>query len=64
MSLKMYEQLRAEAGEDYQRYLIYAQKHSVIIERFGRYPHRNQALGRASTPEEVKFLNEPDSSFW
>ena len=38
-------------------------KHKAIIERFGRYPHRNAILGRASTPEEVAFLEEPGSSF-
>ena len=38
-------------------------KHKKIIDRFGRYPHRNAVLGRASTPEEQAFLNEPDSSF-
>jgi len=38
-------------------------KHKVIIERFGRYPHRNEMLGRTSTPEEVEFLQQPGSSF-
>ena len=38
-------------------------KHKVIIDRFGRYPHRNALLGRASTPEELQFLTEPGSSF-
>lgn len=38
-------------------------KHKVIIERFGRYPHRNAILGRKSTSEELAFLNEPNSSF-
>ncbi len=38
-------------------------KHQVIVERFGRYPHRNAILGRASTPEELAFLKEPGSSF-
>jgi uncharacterized protein (DUF924 family) len=38
-------------------------KHKVIIERFGRYPHRNEVLGRESTPEELEFLKEPGSSF-
>lgn len=43
--------------------LEYAQKHIVIIERFGRFPHRNDVLGRTTTPEEAVFLREPDSSF-
>ena len=38
-------------------------KHKVIIDRFGRYPHRNEILGRDSTEEEIEFLNEPGSSF-
>jgi len=38
-------------------------KHKAIIDRFGRYPHRNQILGRDSTPEEAQFLTEPGSSF-
>lgn len=46
-------------GED----LDWARKHFLIIERFGRFPHRNEALGRESTPEELEFLQEPDSSF-
>jgi uncharacterized protein (DUF924 family) len=41
----------------------WAEKHRVIIRRFGRFPHRNAALGRASTPEEVAFLREPGSGF-
>ena len=38
-------------------------KHKVIIDRFGRYPHRNDILGRVSTGEEIEFLTQPDSSF-
>ena len=38
-------------------------RHKAIIDRFGRYPHRNAVLGRASTPEELAFLEEPGSSF-
>ncbi|MGE3974423.1 MAG: DUF924 family protein [Bdellovibrionales bacterium] len=37
--------------------------HKKIIDRFGRYPHRNQVLGRKSTPEELEFLKEKNSSF-
>jgi uncharacterized protein (DUF924 family) len=43
--------------------LDYARAHRDIIARFGRFPHRNVALGRVSTPEEVEFLKEPGSSF-
>ncbi|OIO72506.1 MAG: hypothetical protein AUJ57_05770 [Zetaproteobacteria bacterium CG1_02_53_45] len=38
-------------------------KHKAIIDRFGRYPHRNAILGRESTAEEVEFLTQPGSSF-
>lgn len=38
-------------------------RHKAIVDRFGRYPHRNAALGRASTPEEIEFLGQPGSSF-
>lgn len=38
-------------------------KHKAIIDRFGRYPHRNAVLGRASTAEEAEFLKQPGSSF-
>ena len=41
----------------------FERKHYVIVERFGRYPHRNAILGRASTPEEIDFLTQPGSSF-
>ena len=41
----------------------YAVKHRDIVARFGRYPHRNAILGRASTPEELAFLQQPGSSF-
>ncbi len=38
-------------------------KHKKIIEKFGRYPHRNEILGRKSTEEELDFLKQPGSSF-
>lgn len=41
----------------------WAEKHRVIIRRFGRFPHRNAALGRVATPEEAAFLKEPGSRF-
>ena len=43
--------------------LRFEQRHQAIIERFGRYPHRNALLGRESTPEELAFLSEPGSAF-
>jgi uncharacterized protein (DUF924 family) len=47
----------AEHTADYER------RHRVIIERFGRYPHRNAILGRPSTAAEAEFLAQPGSSF-
>mgnify|MGYP000881292026 FL=1 len=41
----------------------YELKHKAIIERFGRYPHRNEVLGRASTEAELEFLQQPGSGF-
>jgi uncharacterized protein (DUF924 family) len=43
--------------------LDFEMKHKVIIEKFGRYPHRNAILGRESSAEEVEFLNQPNSGF-
>ena len=43
--------------------LNFALRHRAIIERFGRYPHRNAILGRSSSAEVLVFLNEPGSSF-
>jgi uncharacterized protein (DUF924 family) len=51
----------SESMDDH--HLDYAKAHLAIVQRFGRYPHRNQTLGRASTPEEAEFLKEPNSSF-
>jgi uncharacterized protein (DUF924 family) len=60
-SLALFRRLADESGDEdaYQ----WAEKHAVIIRRFGRYPHRNAVLGRASTPEELAFLAQPGSSF-
>lgn len=41
----------------------YARRHFQVIERFGRFPHRNEILGRETTPEEAEFLKQPGSSF-
>jgi uncharacterized protein (DUF924 family) len=43
--------------------LEWARKHFEVIRRFGRFPHRNDIVGRASTPEEVEFLKQPGSRF-
>jgi len=41
----------------------WAEAHKAVIDRFGRFPHRNAVLGRTSTPEEIEFLKQPGSSF-
>jgi uncharacterized protein (DUF924 family) len=43
--------------------LDYAIRHRDVIARFGRFPHRNEILGRTSTEEELAFLKEPGSRF-
>ena len=43
--------------------LRFEERHKAIIDRFGRYPHRNAILGRESTEEELEFLRQPGSSF-
>lgn len=53
--------LYAELGNE--QNLEFELKHKAIIEKFGRYPHRNDILGRASTEEEKIFLTQPGSSF-
>ena len=60
-SLVLFVALAAESGE--RGNLEWAEKHAVIIRRFGRFPHRNACLGRASTPEEIAFLDQPGSRF-
>ncbi|MEM7053696.1 MAG: DUF924 family protein [Pseudomonadota bacterium] len=58
----------AESVPEHQRktfddYVDFAERHQHIIQRFGRFPHRNAILGRVSTAEEVEFLKQPGSSF-
>jgi len=60
-SLRLFKQLKAEPGGA--SYYSSAVRHARIIERFGRFPHRNAVLGRQSTDEETAFLKEPGSSF-
>lgn len=51
------------AREGYLGFLNYALKHREIVARFGRFPHRNEILGRENTDEESQFLTQPGSSF-
>jgi uncharacterized protein (DUF924 family) len=60
-SLALFGELARDTGE--RASLEWAEKHAVIVRRFGRYPHRNAVLGRASTPEEIAFLEQPGSRF-
>lgn len=67
-SVAQFEALAAEqAGTPSQAtfagFADFARRHQVIIERFGRFPHRNDILGRTSTPEEAAFLQQPGSGF-
>ncbi|MEN1728954.1 MAG: DUF924 family protein, partial [Pseudomonadota bacterium] len=47
----------------FEGFVDFALRHKAIIDRFGRYPHRNEILGRSSTPLEEAFLQQPGSSF-
>lgn len=60
-AVALFEALARESGDA--SWLDWARKHAVVIERFGRFPHRNGILGRASTPDEIAFLREPGSRF-
>lgn len=53
----------AAGNPDYDGVLDYAHRHRGVIARFGRFPHRNAILGRASTPEEIDYLAQPGSGF-
>jgi uncharacterized protein (DUF924 family) len=52
-----------EAFEETRGCAEWALRHLEIVERFGRFPHRNAALGRESTAEETEFLRQPGSGF-
>lgn len=63
-SVALFAALRREGQEAvFDSAYDYAVRHRDIVERFGRFPHRNEILGRISTPEEIGFLKEPGSSF-
>ncbi|WP_027897102.1 DUF924 family protein [Zestomonas thermotolerans] len=49
--------------ELFTNFLDYAERHRAVIARFGRFPHRNAVLGRASTAEELAYLQEPGAGF-
>jgi uncharacterized protein (DUF924 family) len=66
-SVKLFRELLREVPASqrsiFEGFLNFALRHQAVIERFGRYPHRNAILGRESTPEEIEFLKQPGSSF-
>ncbi len=57
LAMKVFDQPGLENNFNFEK------KHKAIIDRFGRYPHRNVILGRESTSEEIEFLQQPGSSF-
>jgi len=61
-AVRLFTALAAESPE-HRDSLDYAQRHRAIVARFGRFPHRNAALGRVSTAEEAAFLQQPGSGF-
>ncbi|HWH83375.1 MAG TPA: DUF924 family protein, partial [Burkholderiaceae bacterium] len=61
-AVRLCTQLAAEAPE-LDETLAYAHKHRDVVRRFGRFPHRNEILGRVSTAAEAEFLREPGSRF-
>ena len=66
-AVALFQELADSAGEQaremFRGFLDYALRHREVVARFGRFPHRNRILGRASTAEEIEFLKQPGSSF-
>ncbi|MEO8740692.1 MAG: DUF924 family protein [Casimicrobiaceae bacterium] len=60
-SIELFTRLRDDTGLSDP--LVWAEKHAQVIRRFGRFPHRNDILGRPSTPAEIEFLAQPGSRF-
>jgi uncharacterized protein (DUF924 family) len=60
-AVALFEQLQGDGQSE--STIDYAHRHRAVIQRFGRFPHRNAALGRVNTPEETRFLQQPGSSF-
>jgi uncharacterized protein (DUF924 family) len=61
-SVRLFRRLVGD-GDDPAKLVDFALRHRAIIERFGRFPHRNDLLGRQSTAEEIAFLAQPGSGF-
>jgi uncharacterized protein (DUF924 family) len=62
-AVTLFAALAAENPKQFDDMLDYAHRHRGVIARFGRFPHRNAILGRASTPEELDYLSQPGSGF-
>ena len=63
-SVGLFEGLRREMQDGaFDNAYDYALRHRDVVARFGRFPHRNAILGRASSAEEIEFLSQPGSSF-
>lgn len=66
-SVSLFEQLCVDAPAEqrsrFELFVDYARRHREVIERFGRFPHRNDVLGRASTPDELSYLAQPGAGF-
>ncbi len=67
LSVSLYEELAREAGAEeralFDGFLDYARQHQSVVARFGRFPHRNEILGRPSSADEIAFLKQPGSRF-
>ena len=66
-SVALFEALQREAAveqrQQFDNFLDYARRHREVIDRFGRFPHRNAVLDRADTPEEATYLTQPGAGF-
>ena len=61
-SVILFDKLAASSA-GFESMFDFAKRHRDVIRKFGRFPHRNEILGRTSTPEEVEFLRQPGSGF-
>ena len=66
-SVTLFEALCEEASpaerKQFEGFFDYARRHCEVIARYGRFPHRNAVLGRVNTPEEIRYLAQPDAGF-
>lgn len=66
-SVELFDDLRQDAPDDqrerFDMFYDYAVRHQVVVEQFGRFPHRNAVLGRASTADELEYLAQPGAGF-